>query len=70
MLEIWDLLDENGNKTGKIFERGTPFPEGYYHLGVDVWMVNAKNEILIQKRSPNKRNSPNVWAMKIGRAHV
>lgn len=66
MLEIWDLLDENGNKTGKIFERGTPFPEGYYHLGVDVWMVNAKNEILIQKRSPNKRNSPNVWAMTGG----
>lgn len=66
MLEIWDLLDENGNKTGKIFERGTPFPEGYYHLGVDVWIVNAKNEILIQKRSPNKRNSPNVWAMTGG----
>lgn len=66
MREIWDLLDENGNKTGKIFERGTPFPEGYYHLGVDVWIVNAKNEILIQKRSPNKRNSPNVWAMTGG----
>lgn len=66
MPEIWDLLDENGNKTGKIFERGKPFPEGYYHLGVDVWIVNAKNEILLQKRSPNKRNSPNVWAMTGG----
>ncbi len=66
MTEIWELLDENGNKTGETMQAGEPIPEGRYHKGADVWIVNAKNEILIQKRSPNKRLSPNVWAMTGG----
>ena len=64
-MEIWDLLDEQGNKTGQIIEKGK-VPEGFAHLGVDAWIVNSNNEILIQKRSANKINSPNVWAMTGG----
>ena len=66
MLEIWDLLDENGNQTGKTMQKGDKIPEGYYHAGVDVWIINSENKILLQKRSPNKRLSPNVWAMTGG----
>ncbi len=66
MTEIWDLLDENGNETDEIMQAGEPIPEGRYHKGADVWIVNSKNQILIQKRSPNKRLSPNVWAMTGG----
>ena len=65
MEEIWDILDEKGNKTGRIMKKGL-VPQGFYHQGADVWIVNSKNEILIQKRSPQKRNSPNVWAMTGG----
>lgn len=65
MEEIWDILDENGNKTGRTMKKGL-VPEGFYHLGADVWIVNSENKILIQKRSPQKRNSPNVWAMTGG----
>ena len=65
MEEIWELLDENGNKVGKAVPR-KDMPEGFYHLGADVWIINSKNEILIQKRSPQKRNEPNVWAMTGG----
>ncbi len=66
MTEIWELLDENGNETGETMQVGEPILEGRYHKGADVWIVNAKNEILIQKRSPSKRLSPNVWAMTGG----
>lgn len=66
MQEIWDLLDENGNRTGEVMQAGEPIPEGRYHKGADVWIVNSKNEILIQKRSPSKRLAPNVWAMTGG----
>ncbi len=66
MPEIWNLLDENGDKIGKTMCKGEPVPKGLYHLGVDVWIVNSENKILIQKRSPHKRNSPNVWAMTGG----
>ena len=65
MEEIWELLDENGNKVGKAVPR-EEMPEGFYHLGADVWFINSKNEILIQKRSPQKRKEPNVWAMTGG----
>lgn len=65
-MEIWDILDSNGKLTGKTMKKGEPIPEGYYHLGADIWIVNSKNEILIQKRSPKKKNSPNVWAMTGG----
>lgn len=65
-MEIWDLLDSEGNKTGKTMEKGINIPEGYYHLGVDVWIINSENKILIQKRSSQKKLSPNVWAMTGG----
>ncbi len=65
MEEIWDILDEKGNKTGKIMKKGL-VPKGFYHQGADVWIINSENKILIQKRSPQKINSPNVWAMTGG----
>ena len=66
MSEIWDLLDEKGREIGRTMQKGEPIPEGLYHKGADVWIVNAKHQILIQKRSPKKRLSPNVWAMTGG----
>ena len=65
-MEIWDLLDSEGNKTGKTMEKGINIPEGYYHLGADVWIMNSENKILIQKRSSQKKLSPNVWGMTGG----
>lgn len=66
-MEIWDILDTEGNQTGKTIVKGEEnVPEGFYHLGADVWIKNSENKILIQKRSPQKRLSPNVWAMTGG----
>lgn len=66
MEEIWDMLDEDGNKTGQTIKRGEKIPKGFYHLGADVWITNSEGKILIQKRSPNKKLSPNLWAMTGG----
>lgn len=67
-MEIWDVLDENGIKTGKIMTKDDvkSFEEGILHQGVDVWIINSEGKILIQKRSPQKRLQPNVWAMTGG----
>ncbi len=64
-LEIWDILDKEGNKTGKTMQKGEELPEGFYHQGADIWILNSENKILMQKRAPSKR-SPNVWAMTGG----
>jgi isopentenyldiphosphate isomerase len=67
-VEIWDLYDINGNKTGKTMERGAEVPTGTYHLGVDVWIMNSKGELLIQKRAKSKESYPDMWAMTGGSA--
>ena len=66
MPEIWELLDEKGESTEKTMQKGEEVPEGFYHPGADVWILNSENKIFIQKRSPKKRLSPNVWAMTGG----
>ena len=55
--EIWDVLDENGNKTGRFHERGRKMVEGDYHLVVHVWKHNSKGEWLIDKRTSKRGTS-------------
>lgn len=68
MAEIWEVYDEDGNPTGRTYDRSMPlfWEPGNYHLGADVWIINSDNKVLIQKRSPQKRLEPNVWAMTGG----
>ena len=40
-LEIWDILDKEGNKTGKTMQKGEELPEGFYHQGADIWILNS-----------------------------
>lgn len=54
-IEICDIYDIYGNRTGKTFIRGEPLSDGQFVMVVDVWIVNSKDEILIQKRSPYKK---------------
>ena len=67
-MEIWDILDEDGNVTGKTMQKGDKivWQDGIYHQGADVWIINSEKKILIQKRSPEKKLEPNVWAMTGG----
>ena len=60
-MEFWDILDEYGNKTDKIIERGTELGQGEYRLVIDVWIINKNNEFLISKRIPTKQPEPNKW---------
>jgi len=66
MIELWDVLDENGNKTGRTCERG-PMKPGDYHLVVHVWIQNSKGEFLVSKRTPNK-TFPGMWECTGGSA--
>ena len=66
MAELWDVLDENGVRTGRVCERG-PMKPGDYHLVVHVWIMNSKGEFLISKRTPNK-TFPGMWECTGGSA--
>jgi 8-oxo-dGTP diphosphatase len=67
MPEFWDIVDEFGNKTGSILERGKLMQKGEYHLSVSVWILNKKGEFLISKRTPTKI-APNMWEITSGSA--
>ena len=56
MPELWDIYDENKNKTGKTAIRDvTILQKGEYHIVVTGIILNSKNEILISKRAINKK---------------
>lgn len=59
--ELWDILDGEGNPTGRTIERGKPLQAGEYMLAVHIYIVNSKGEYLMQKRSSTKEVLPGVW---------
>jgi len=66
--EIWDVLDEHGNKTGRYVERGRKMATGDYHLVVHVWKRNSKGEWLIDRRSPRGTSMDGKWETTGGAA--
>jgi len=58
--ELWDIYDENRQRTGRFHRRGDPMQPGEWHLGVDVWVLNSHGEYLLTQRAPNK-GYPLFW---------
>jgi 8-oxo-dGTP diphosphatase len=67
-MEIWDILDEDGVKTGKTMVRGEKITPGDYYLAVHIWIRNSRGEYLIQKRAEDKTLWPGMWAATGGAA--
>ncbi|MBS7525919.1 NUDIX domain-containing protein [Fusibacter paucivorans] len=66
-MELWDIYDANRCRTGKKVVRGVPLGEGEFHLVVFAVIMNAKGEIIVSKRTPNK-TFPNHWEITGGAA--
>ena len=64
-LELFDILNEDGSKTGGVKERGVAHREGALHGTVHIWIVreNEKSgyDVLLQKRSNNKDSHPGCY---------
>jgi 8-oxo-dGTP diphosphatase len=65
--ELWDVLDEHRQPTGRKHPRGVPLPEGDYHLVVLVLLPTDKGEFLTTRRAPTK-GYPNMWEFTGGSA--
>lgn len=61
MAELWDVLDGNRNKTGRLHERDKPMRRGDCHLIVHVWIMNGKGEFLISQRAPDPGRWCGMW---------
>lgn len=63
MTELLDVLDENGKRIGQKEPKQIIYNKGYWHRTVHIWVINDNNELLVQKRNPNKKTYPNLWAI-------
>lgn len=69
MEEYFDVLDENGEFTNRVESREKCHKDGLWHKAVALFIINSKNQVLLQKRSANKRLWPNLWDITAG-GHV
>lgn len=67
-MELWDLLDKDGNPLGITHVRGEKLPEGTYHRTVEIFTVNPQNKLLVTLRDTNKDIYPNLWEVTGGSA--
>lgn len=74
-MEKYELVDKNGNKTGKILTKKESrdinnIPTGQYISVVGVVIINENNEILLQKRSKFKKVNPGKWGICGGKVEI
>lgn len=65
-MEFIDVVDGLGNYTGEVIERSKVQDLKLSHFEVIVFVLNDKKQVLLQKRSSNKKYFPNKWALLSG----
>lgn len=69
MEEKFDVLNELGEFTGEVATREECHKKGLWHRAVYAFIIDDKGNILLQKRSNNKKLWPNMWDVTVG-GHV
>ena len=69
MEERFDILNELGEFTGETATREECHEKGLWHRAVYAFIVDNNSNILLQKRSAEKKLWPNKWDVTIG-GHV
>ncbi|MCX2681521.1 NUDIX domain-containing protein [Galbibacter sp. EGI 63066] len=65
MDELVDILDSEGNPTGKVLLKSEAHKKGLFHPTVHIWIYTEDGKILIQKRAANKKTYPNRWDVSV-----
>jgi isopentenyldiphosphate isomerase len=60
-MEYIDILNSNGQPTGKKKGKQAVHEDGDWHKTVHVWIINSKKELLLQKRAASLESHPNKW---------
>lgn len=68
-MEIFDELNDKGELTGQKIARDEAHKTGAWHKAVVLFLLNKKKQVLLQKRSMEKKNWPGRWDVTSG-GHV
>ena len=44
-MKLWDLYDSNLKNTGKVIPSGEEVPDGYYHIAIEIWIINKEKKV-------------------------
>ena len=67
--EYFDVLNECGEFTDEIATREECHQKGLWHRAVYAFIIDKKGNVLLQRRSANKKMWPNMWDVTVG-GHV
>lgn len=65
-IDHYEVIDDQGHKTGQLLDKQKVHAEQLRHEVVNVWIINAKGEVLLQLRAPEVELCPNVWDVAVG----
>ena len=63
--EYIDILDKDGNFTGKVALKSEAHQNGWYHASVHIWLYTEDGNILFQKRGDDKDTYPGLWDISV-----
>ena len=69
MDEMVEVLTETGKFTDNVEMKQICKKKGLWHKAVAVFIINSKKQVLLQKRSKNKKMWPDMWDISAG-GHV
>lgn len=65
MDEYIDILNEQGEITGKTCLKSEAHKKGILHASVHIWIFDKFKNVLIQKRAADKGTFPNLWDISV-----
>lgn len=65
MDEYIDIVDKNGEPTGKTELKSAIHTKGYYHHTSHIWFYTANGSILLSQRSAKKAICPLLWDVSV-----
>ena len=65
-MELCDIVDELGNRTGQVVTRGTKLAMDEFYLVVHVWIKDENANHLIQQRALHLESGAGIWATTVG----
>lgn len=64
-MELIDIVDEQGVKTGEVIEKKKAHILGKWHIAAHIWIYNSKGELMLQRRSFTKDTFPGLWDISV-----
>lgn len=64
--EAFDVLDDEGVRTGAVKPRHAVHRDGDWHAAIHLWIVDDEDRLLVQRRSPYKDLAPGKLDVTVG----